>query len=215
MASSSPIPNTQSSAGRCHPVICGPCQALGKSVVEKSFRPPPIAGWASPTTSCFGRPPRERDVWLLSNQNTQATYQRTWGSHSPPPGKPWAFCCPHRTPGTRTYFMYVLAFPSGKTYGCFLRKTWPTRLQGTISRLPPHIHTLKEISARQPCPPHHCSVPSQRGGDTGWQHGGSRSKEVVRAGCIQPRVWGSELDPQPDCVLCWLCHLSFPFCKWG
>ena len=147
MASSSPIPNTQSSAGRCHPVICGPCQALGKSVVEKSFRPPPIAGWASPTTSCFGRPPRERDVWLLSNQNTQATYQRTWGSHSPPPGKPWAFCCPHRTPGTRTYFMYVLAFPSGKTYGCFLRKTWPTRLQGTISRLPPHCHTRNEISA--------------------------------------------------------------------
>lgn len=64
----------------------------------------------------------------------------------------------------QAYFIYVLAFPSGKTYGCFLRKTWPTRLQGTISRLPPHIHTLKEISARQPRPLV-TALPSQ-GGDT-------------------------------------------------
>lgn len=48
-----------------------------------------------------------------------------------------------------TYLMYVLAFPSGKTYGCFFRKTCPTRLQGMISRLPPHIHTRKEISTRK------------------------------------------------------------------
>lgn len=48
-----------------------------------------------------------------------------------------------------TYLMYVLAFPSGKTYGCFFRKTCPTRLQGMISRLPPHIHTRKEISVRE------------------------------------------------------------------
>ena len=62
-----------------------------------------------------------------------------------------------RTPTTHTYFIYVLALPSGKIYGCFFRKTWPTRLQGTISRLPPHIHTLKEISARERRP-HHCSA---------------------------------------------------------
>lgn len=43
--------------------------------------------------------------------------------------------------------MYVLALPSGKTYGCFFLKTWPTRLQGRISRLPPHCHTRNEISA--------------------------------------------------------------------
>lgn len=48
-----------------------------------------------------------------------------------------------------TYLMYVLAFPSGNTYGCFFRKTCPTRLQGMISRLPPHIHTRKEISTRK------------------------------------------------------------------
>lgn len=47
----------------------------------------------------------------------------------------------------RTYLMYVLALPSGKTYGCFFLKTWPTRLQGRISRLPPHCHTRNEISA--------------------------------------------------------------------
>lgn len=52
----------------------------------------------------------------------------------------WAMAC--------TYFMYVLAFPSGNTYGCFFLKTCPTRLQGMISRLPPHIQTRKEISAR-------------------------------------------------------------------
>lgn len=50
----------------------------------------------------------------------------------------------------QTYFMYVLVLPLGKTYGCFFRKTCPTRLHGMISRLPLHIHTRKEISARQP-----------------------------------------------------------------
>lgn len=39
------------------------------------------------------------------------------------------------------------ALPSGKSYGCRFLNTWPTRLQGRISRLPPHIHTLKESSA--------------------------------------------------------------------
>lgn len=52
-----------------------------------------------------------------------------------------------RTPSA-TYLMYVLAFPSGKTYGCFFLKTWPTLLQGRISRLPPHCHTRNEISDR-------------------------------------------------------------------
>lgn len=70
---------------------------------------------------------------------------------------------PHGVPGTRAYFIYVLAFPSGKTYGCFFRKTCPTRLQGTISRLPPHIHTRKEISARQPRPPSPLCLPGRRG----------------------------------------------------
>lgn len=67
--------------------------------------------------------------------------------------KALGLCSPRVAPGMHTYFIYVLAFPSGKTYGCFFRKTWPTLLQGTISRLPPHIHTLKDISARQPCLP--------------------------------------------------------------
>lgn len=40
-------------------------------------------------------------------------------------------------------------FPSGKSYGCFFRNTWPTRLQGTISMLPPHIHVRKESSVGQ------------------------------------------------------------------
>lgn len=44
--------------------------------------------------------------------------------------------------------MYVLALPSGNTYGCFFLKTWPTLLQGRISRLPPHCHTRNEISAQ-------------------------------------------------------------------
>lgn len=46
-----------------------------------------------------------------------------------------------------TYLMYVLALPSGNTYGCFFLKTWPTLLQGRISRLPPHCQTRNEISA--------------------------------------------------------------------
>lgn len=42
--------------------------------------------------------------------------------------------------------MYVSALPSGNSYGCRFLKTCPTRLQGRISRLPPHIHTRKESS---------------------------------------------------------------------
>lgn len=107
------------------------------------------------------------------------------GQPQPSARKALGHCPPHGVPGTRTYFIYVLAFPSGKTYGCFFRKTCPTRLQGTISRLPPHIHTLKEISARQPRPRH--SSASRAGGDTGWQfcgtrcQGTSKSKKGLRA----------------------------------
>jgi len=62
-----------------------------------------------------------------------------------------------------TYLIYVLAFPSGKTYGCFFRKTCPTRLQGMISRLPPHIHTRKEISGREAASAFCLSVLEQAG----------------------------------------------------
>lgn len=97
------------------------------------------------------------------------------GSHSPSPGKPSASAAPLQPPGTRTYFIYVLAFPSGKTYGCFFRNTWPTRLQGTISRLPPHIHTLKDISARQHASRHGSA-------SRGWAGtGNTRPEEAVRA----------------------------------
>lgn len=85
--------------------------------------------------------------------------------------------------------MYVLAFPSGKTYGCFFRKTWPTRLQGTISRLPPHIHTLKEISARQPCPPSLLCLLDGGAQDGSVETPGAReSQGAGRAGRTQPRV---------------------------
>ena len=119
-------------------------------------------------------------MWLQSIQNTRETYQRTWDSHNPSLGKPSAFCCPLEAPGMCTYFIYVLAFPSGKTYGCFFRKTWPTRLQGTISRLPPHIHTLKEISVRHPCPLITALCPQEGRGP---RMTALRTKDMVRPHC--------------------------------
>ena len=50
-------------------------------------------------------------------------------------------------------FIWFFAFsllpaPPGKVYGCFLRKTCPTRLHGIISSSPPHCQTRNEISKR-------------------------------------------------------------------
>lgn len=41
-----------------------------------------------------------------------------------------------------------MPLPPGKVYGCCFLKTWPTRLQGMISRLPPHCQTRNEISEK-------------------------------------------------------------------
>lgn len=44
------------------------------------------------------------------------------------------------------YLANTVPLPPGKVYGCCFLKTWPTLLQGMISRLPPHCHTRNEIS---------------------------------------------------------------------
>lgn len=45
-----------------------------------------------------------------------------------------------------TYRAKTVPLPPGKVYGCCFLNTCPTRLQGMISRLPPHCHTRNEIS---------------------------------------------------------------------
>ena len=40
----------------------------------------------------------------------------------------------------------ALPAPPGNVYGCFFRKTCPTRLHGIISSSPPHCQTRNEIS---------------------------------------------------------------------
>ena len=45
-----------------------------------------------------------------------------------------------------TYFVKMLPLPPGNVYGCCFLKTWPTREQGMISKLPWHCQTRKEIS---------------------------------------------------------------------
>ena len=40
----------------------------------------------------------------------------------------------------------IVPEPPGKEYGCCFRKTWPTRLQGTISKRPPHCQVRNDIS---------------------------------------------------------------------
>lgn len=45
------------------------------------------------------------------------------------------------------YLANTVPLPPGKVYGCCFLNTWPTLLQGMISRLPLHCHTRNEISA--------------------------------------------------------------------
>lgn len=47
----------------------------------------------------------------------------------------------------KNYLANTVPLPPGNVYGCCLRNTWPTLLQGMISRLPPHCQTRNEISA--------------------------------------------------------------------
>lgn len=49
----------------------------------------------------------------------------------------------------RAYLANTVPLPPGKVYGCCFLKTWPTLLQGMISRLPPHCHTRNEISKKK------------------------------------------------------------------
>lgn len=47
----------------------------------------------------------------------------------------------------KSYLANTVPLPPGNVYGCCLRNTCPTLLQGMISRLPPHCQTRNEISA--------------------------------------------------------------------
>ena len=48
----------------------------------------------------------------------------------------------------RQHYISSIALPAppGNVYGCFFRKTCPTRLHGIISSSPPHCQTRNEIS---------------------------------------------------------------------
>lgn len=126
--------------------------------------------------SCYQhcRNPKGESYWLafpLARGIPAQGYCKVFQANSPPclvcsllPTRQHLILFPHKTKQAQiTYLMYVLAFPSGKTYGCFFRKTCPTRLQGMISRLPPHIHTRKEISTKEAASESGLSVLKQAG----------------------------------------------------
>lgn len=46
----------------------------------------------------------------------------------------------------RVFRANIVPEPPGKEYGCCFRKTCPTRLQGTISKRPPHCQVRNDIS---------------------------------------------------------------------
>lgn len=61
------------------------------------------------------------------------------------------FACHAATGSLKTWVLHLantVPLPPGKVYGCCFLKTWPTLLQGMISRLPPHCHTRNEISKK-------------------------------------------------------------------
>ena len=56
----------------------------------------------------------------------------------------------HTSAARFVFLAKILPEPPGNVYGCFLRKTWPTREHGIISKSPPHCHTRKLISKFSP-----------------------------------------------------------------